>query len=84
MYKPMDIIISGASISIMGMMGIPVMQYTTLDDLVSWVGTHIEQLAQVRADIVSVVTKSNGLSSLMAFTYQRDTIQIIHLSLCMM
>ena len=50
MYKPMDTVISGAklsSISIMGTMGIPVMHHTTSDDLASWVGTQIEQLAQV-------------------------------------
>ena len=58
MYKPMDTGISnicssgrkfksciGVSTSIIGTMGIPVMDHTTWDDLVSWVGTHIEQLA---------------------------------------
>ena len=43
--------------SIMGTMGLPVIHHTTWDNLVSWVGTHVEQLAewscdQVRADIV--------------------------------
>ena len=32
--------------SIMGMMGLPVMHHTTWDNLVAWVGTHVEQLAE--------------------------------------
>ena len=40
----------------MGTMGLPMMHHTTWDNLVSWVGTHVEQLAewscdQVRANI---------------------------------
>ena len=42
--------------SMMGTMGLSVMHHTTWDNLVSWVGTHIEKLAdwlcdQVRTDI---------------------------------
>ena len=32
--------------SIMGIMGLPVMHHTIWDNLVSWVGTHMEQLAE--------------------------------------
>ena len=42
--------------SIMGTMGLPVMHHSTWDNLVSWVGLHVDRLAewsceQVRADI---------------------------------
>ena len=38
--------------SIMGTMGLPVMHHTTWDNLVSWVGTHVEQLAEWSCDQV--------------------------------
>ena len=54
--------------SIMGMMGLKVMHHTTWDNLVSWVGTHVEQLAewscdQVRADIVKRGDKDQWTAS---------------------
>ena len=58
--------------SIMGMVGLPAMCHTTWDSLVSWVGTHVEQLAQwsceqVRADIEKHGNKDSGLLALIHF-----------------
>ena len=61
--------------SIMGMMGLPVM-HTTWDNLVSWVGTHVEQLAewscdQVKADIVKRGDKDQWTASFDGFYLTR-------------
>ena len=55
-------------VSIMGMMGLPAMHHTTWDNLVSWVGIHVEWLAewsckQVRADIEKHGDKDNWTAS---------------------
>ena len=62
--------------SIMGMMGLPVMHHTTWDNLVSWVGTHVEQLAesscdQVKADIVKRGDKDQWTASFDGFYLTR-------------
>ena len=62
--------------SIMGMMGLPAMHHTTWDSLVSWVGTHVERLAewsceQVRADIEKRGDKDNWTANLDGFYLTR-------------
>ena len=62
--------------SIMGTMGLPVMHHTTWDNLVSWVGTHVEQLAewscdQVRSDIVKRGDKAEWTASFDGFYLTR-------------
>ena len=62
--------------SIMGMMGLPAMHHTTWDSLVSWVGTHVERLAewsceQVRADIEKHGDKDNWTASFDGFYLTR-------------
>ena len=62
--------------SIMGMMGLPVMHHTTWDNLVSWVDTHVEQLAewscdQVKADIVKRGDKDQWTASFDGFYLTR-------------
>ena len=62
--------------SILGTMGLPVMHHTTWDNLVSWVGTHVEQLAewscdQVRADIVKRGDKDQWTASFDGFYLTR-------------
>ena len=61
---------------IIGMMGLPVMHHTTWDNLVTWVGTHVEQLAnwscdQVRADIVKRGDKVQWTASFDGFYLTR-------------
>ena len=58
--------------SLMGTMGLSKMHHSTWDNLVSWVGSHVDRLAnwsceQVRADIESVEIVLNGWLVLMAF-----------------
>ena len=62
--------------SIMGTMGLPVMHHTTWDNLVSWVGTHVEKLAdwscdQVRADIEKRGDKTQWIASFDGFYLTR-------------
>ena len=62
--------------SIMGTMGLPVMHHTTWDNLVSWVGTHIEKLAdwpcdQVRADIEKCGDKTQWTTTFDGFHLTR-------------
>ena len=62
--------------SIMGTMGLPVMHHTTWDNLVSWVGTHVEKLAdwscdQVRADIEKRGDKTQWTASFDGFYLTR-------------
>ena len=61
---------------IMDMMGLPVMHHTTWDNLVTWVGTHVEQLTnwscdQVRADIVKRGDKAQWTASFDGFYLTR-------------
>ena len=54
--------------NIMGIMGLPVMHHTSWDNFVTWVGTHVEQLAewscdQVKADIVKHGDKDQWTAS---------------------
>ena len=54
--------------NIMGIMGLPLMHHTTWDNFVTWVGTHVEQLAewscdQVKADIVKHGDKDQWTAS---------------------
>lgn len=63
-------------VSIMGTMGLPVMHHSTWDNLVSWVGTHVEKLAdwscdQVRADIVKRGDKAQWTASFDGFYLTR-------------
>ena len=59
--------------SVMGMMGLPAMHHTTWDGLVSWVGTHVEQLAEwsdvgkLEPTSRNVATKTSGVLALMDF-----------------
>ena len=58
------------------MMNLPVMHHTTWDSLVSWVGTHMERLAewsceQVRADIEKRSDKDNWTASFDGFCLTR-------------
>ena len=62
--------------SIMGMMGLPAMHHMTWDSLVSWVGTHVERLAewsceQVRTDIEKCGDKENWTASFDGFYLTR-------------
>ena len=70
----------------MGMMGLPIMHHTTWDNLVSWVGNHVEKLAdwscnQVRADIEKRGDKTQWTASFDGFYL---TILTIHLPLYIM
>ena len=60
----------------MGTMGLPVMNHTTWDNLVSWVCIHMEQLAewscdQVRSDIVKGGNKAQWTASFDSFYLTR-------------
>ena len=62
--------------SIVGAMGLPVMHHTTWENLVSWVGTHVEQLAewsceQVRADVEKRGEKAQWTASFDGFYLTR-------------
>ena len=75
--------------SIMGMMGLTVMHHTSWNSLVSWVITHVEQLAewsceQFRADIEKRNDKDKWTASFNGFYLTKGTTPIIHRLLCMM
>ena len=62
--------------SIMGTMGLPAMHHSTWDNVVAWVGTHVEQLAewscdQVRSDIEKRGDKAEWTASFDGFYLTR-------------
>ena len=63
--------------SIMGTMGLPTMHHSTWDNLVSWVGPHVDRLAnwsceQVRADIEKRGDHSQWMAGFDGFYLTRD------------
>ena len=59
--------------SLMGTMGLPTMHHSTWDNLVSWVGPHVDRLAceQVRADIEKSGDRSQWMAGFDGFYLTR-------------